>query len=328
VPQADGGAVQASIFLAGGDQTPARGGNYAEDGFDDAAARLASSRGMQKAQQVQLQLNDEAVTALLQLETAHASELLEIVADKHTSLRDPSNYIVATIARGFVPKANANDPPPPPGLPPGLPRTPPPRQPLPHPPQPPPWGPHVVPPHSSAPPVYTNGSMGKSAGPRGPNDLVPPDLSQVEAKVLELNAQDLWSGQQINVETLVAMRCVRQDQALQLLGSLEAKGRGKGGISVRDPNNYVQAAVVKIGKSAAEGGSGGFSSRSEAVVVPPPGWNAAGNKKVVGPPRRSNYEDIYEDVMAVGWQKPRDEVPWRAPGGQQDAAAAKRTRRS
>jgi len=286
VPQADGGAVLASIFLAGGDAPPAAqprpwdgkptgGGaannmasllqynpegraSYADDGFDAAAARLASSKGMLKAQQANLQLNDDAVRALLQLEPGHASELLEIVADKHTTLRDPSNYIVATIARGFVPKAGG-----------------------------PPVGTsgvtgHVVPPKApapptSAPPAFANDSVAKTAAVHAPSSLVPPNISLVEAKVLELNAQDLWAGQSISVETLLALRCIQQDQALQLLSSLEAKGRGKGGVSIQNPNNYVQAAVVKIRKATTESASA-TAPRSEGFGVPSACWNYAGNR--------------------------------------------------
>jgi len=286
VPKADGGAVLASIFLAGGDAPPTvqprawdgkpTGGgaasnmaslfqynpegrdSYADDGFDAAAARLASSKGMLKAQQAHLQLNDDAVRALLQLEPGHASELLETVADKHTTLRDPSNYIVATIARGFVPKAGGQ-----PAVTSDV------------------TG-HAVQPKtpartSLALPACTNGSVAKAAAVHGPSSLVPANLSLVEAKVLDLNAQDLWSGQSISVETLLALRCVWQDQALQLLSSLEAKGRGKGSVNIQNPNNYVQAAVVKIGKGTADGASTA-APRSGAQVVPPPSWNYAGNR--------------------------------------------------
>jgi len=286
VPQADGGAVLASIFLAGGDAPPTvqprpwdgkpTGGgtastmasllqynpegrdNYAENGYDAAAARLASSKGMLKAQQAQLQLNDDAVRALLQLEPAYASELLETVADKHATLRDPSNYIVATIARGFVPKAGG-----PPVVPTGA------------------TG-HVVPPKATAhsswvPPAYANGSVAKTAVVHGPTSLVPLNVSPLEAKVMELNAQDLWYGQVMSVETLLALRCIHQDQALQLLGSLEAKGRGKGGVAIQNPNNYVQAAVVKIRKGAAEGASA-TAPRPDGFGAPLPNWNYAGNR--------------------------------------------------
>jgi len=302
VPQADGGAVQASILLAGGDAT--YGGNvasdsYADDDFDSAAATLASSKGMLKAQQAQLQLNDEAVRALLQLEPDHASELLETVADKHkrTALRDPSNYIVATIARGFVPKAGG--PPvsasgvtghvvhPPtrvlplvaprvaPSAPPAPPPAPPPVS-LPVPPRAPPPAPPPAPPAtppSLAPPAYANGSVAKTEGVHVPTKPGFSNLSAVEAKVVELNAQDLWSGQSISVETLLSLRNVRQDQALQLLSSLDAKGRGKGSVSIQNPNNYVQAAVVKIEKGRAE-----IVPATAPVIVPPPNWNYAGNR--------------------------------------------------
>jgi len=103
------------------------------------------------------------------------------------------------------------------------------------------------------------------------NGLVLSNLSPVEAQVLDLNAQDLWNGQSISVETLFALRSVRQEQALQLLSSLEAKGRRKG---IQNPNNYVQAALVRIGKESVST----TAPRSEAVVVPPPCWNYAGNR--------------------------------------------------
>jgi len=91
---------------------------------------------------------------------------------------------------------------------------------------------------------------------------------------VELNSQDLWSGQSLSVETLLALRNVRQDQALQLLSSLESKGRGKGSVSVQNPNNYVQAAVVKMGNRAAES----VPPATAPVVVPPPNWNYADKK--------------------------------------------------
>lgn len=90
---------------------------------------------------------------------------------------------------------------------------------------------------------------------------------------MELNSQDLWSGQSLSVETLLSLRNVRQDQALQLLSSLESKGRGKGSVSVQNPNNYVQAAVVKIENRAAAP-----APATAPVIVPPPSWNYADKK--------------------------------------------------
>ena len=69
-----------------------------------AAAELIKSPGMLKAESIGLQLSDEAVKALLTIPSSHASQLLESVAEKHTTLRDPSKYVVATIAKGYVPK--------------------------------------------------------------------------------------------------------------------------------------------------------------------------------------------------------------------------------
>lgn len=60
---------------------------------------------MQKAEAMALDLSEDAVKALLTLPSMHASELLETVAEKHETLRDPSNYVVSTIARGYIPRA-------------------------------------------------------------------------------------------------------------------------------------------------------------------------------------------------------------------------------
>jgi len=46
-------------------------------------------------------LADYAVTALAGLAAEHAVELLEFVLERHYELRDPSNYIASTVARGF-----------------------------------------------------------------------------------------------------------------------------------------------------------------------------------------------------------------------------------
>ena len=70
-----------------------------------AAGALLATKGMQKAEAIGLDLSEEAVKALLTLPSTHASELLETVAEKHETLRDPSNYVVSTIAKGYVPRA-------------------------------------------------------------------------------------------------------------------------------------------------------------------------------------------------------------------------------
>ena len=83
-------------------QQPVRALSAAEQ--EAAAAELINSPGMQRAESIGLQLSDEAVKALLTIPSSHASELLETVSEKHTTLRDPSNYVVSTIAKGYVPK--------------------------------------------------------------------------------------------------------------------------------------------------------------------------------------------------------------------------------
>mmetsp|Transcript_86723 Transcript_86723/g.201789 ORF Transcript_86723/g.201789 Transcript_86723/m.201789 type:complete len:423 (+) Transcript_86723:38-1306(+) len=279
VPQADGGAMVASIARAGGTVPPMqsmssdalkgrllngiampslkRGSDGSEDfgmyltsgGFDNTASELAASRGMMKAQQAGLSLNDDAVKALLHLPPEHASELLENVADKCAVLRDPSNYIVATVARGFVPKV----------------------------------GPVTMAAQAAGNGAAVIPALRPAPAQSGPTSLVPSDLTPVESRVLEMNAVDLWGGQSINVETLLALRCVPQEQALQLLSSLEAKGRGKGSVNIQNPNNYVQAAVVKIKKGmtaenswAAGGAAGAF--RQDPSLTPPGQWNYTGNQ--------------------------------------------------
>jgi hypothetical protein len=56
---------------------------------------------MFRAQEAGLMFSDEALSALASLPNEHASELLCFVLEKHTELRDPSNYIASTVARGF-----------------------------------------------------------------------------------------------------------------------------------------------------------------------------------------------------------------------------------
>ena len=69
-----------------------------------AAASLVVTAGMLKAESVGLVLSADAITAILTIPSSHASELLESVSAKHETLRDPSNYIVSTISKGYVPK--------------------------------------------------------------------------------------------------------------------------------------------------------------------------------------------------------------------------------
>lgn len=244
VPESSGGALAASAARA-----EAAGGRPGRNG-QGAAAALERTSGMQKALQAGLQLTGEAIQALLSLPTSYASELLEQVAGKAGSLRDPSNYIAATIAKGFVPKEVAARPGPLVA-----------------------YSPHQPPPPRTPPPsAFVGGSAvkggryyppaeqlkgdrwhGKGAaaeaspswGSRGRDSLlVPLDLTAVEAKVLELNYKDHLAAQPLDATTLIALRCLPEVQALDLLGGLESKLSSPKGIA--NPNNYVQAAVVRI----------------------------------------------------------------------------------
>eukprot|EP00439_Symbiodinium_sp_Y106_P078345 s462_g17.t1 len=83
---------------------------------------------------------------------------------------------------------------------------------------------------------------------------VPPDVTVMERAVLDLNQRDLWNGQNLDANSLLALRCLPEEQAMDLLGSLYSKGTGKGGVSIANPNNYLQAAIAKIVRT------GGMSS--------------------------------------------------------------------
>eukprot|EP00419_Tripos_fusus_P072804 CAMPEP_0172874864 /NCGR_PEP_ID=MMETSP1075-20121228/99664_1 /TAXON_ID=2916 /ORGANISM="Ceratium fusus, Strain PA161109" /LENGTH=79 /DNA_ID=CAMNT_0013725791 /DNA_START=59 /DNA_END=294 /DNA_ORIENTATION=- len=62
----------------------------------------------ERLQELGLELNNEAVKALSNLDLTHAFELLETVKSKVDMghIKSPSNYVCATIARGYVPQAD------------------------------------------------------------------------------------------------------------------------------------------------------------------------------------------------------------------------------
>ncbi|CAE7617986.1 unnamed protein product [Symbiodinium natans] len=249
-----------------------------------AAQALINTKGMQKAEEAGLSLTDEAVQALLTVPASHASEILEAVAEKHTELRDPSNYVVATISRGYVPRSEAGGS----------------------------FGkgggfgggggygggygggksgsslyesiygrgrPGFDGPYGgggkgygySAPigggssygkgcggygggygagPSYGGSSYsswgGKDGGKGSRGGLLPEDITTLEKSVLDLNEQDLWAGQEISPATLLALRCIGLDDALELLQNLQSKGMSKGSKGIGNLNNYIQAAISNI----------------------------------------------------------------------------------
>ncbi|CAE7666978.1 unnamed protein product [Symbiodinium pilosum] len=91
----------------------------------------------------------------------------------------------------------------------------------------------------------------------------------VERAVLDLNQRDLWQGQNLDANSLLALRCVSQEQAMDLLGALYSKGTGKGGVNISSPNNYLQAAVAKILRDGASNGMNftGNQTRQKATEL-------------------------------------------------------------
>jgi len=210
---------------------------------------------MAKAEASGVQLTDEAVQALLTLRAEHASEILEAVAEKHTTLRDPSNYVVATIARGYQPR---NDAPPERRASDGKGRDRGDRGSL-----------YETVYGSKRDRDYRDRDFDRDSRDKGygksdsksdgkgkgkqPSVNLPNDVTPLESAVLELNEMNLWSGQEINCATLITLRCLGEDDAIDMLSNLQSKGQGKGGKGISNLNNYIQAAVSKVVR---EGGGG------------------------------------------------------------------------
>jgi len=189
----------------------------------------AVAKILQKLRDESIEIDDLAQQALGSLPPEHALEMLEYVEENHTYLRNPSNYISSTVARGFVPRRSNQS----------------------------------VATHAGkggcAQPAYSF-PMG---GPAVNVNLVPTDATPLERRILQINSQNLQAGQQIDFMTYMALRCIPSWQANELLDSLAAKS---GFIS--SSCNYIQAAVTKInrgqGWSTGAGGPhvGGGATRS------------------------------------------------------------------
>ncbi|CAK9021632.1 unnamed protein product [Durusdinium trenchii] len=284
------GAIGAGGAKGGGGHKPG------SDNYEAAAAALIQTPGMKKAEDAGVSLSDEAIQALLTIPASHASEILDAVAEKHQDLRDPSNYVIATINRGYVPrsegggagkggkaagnlyetiygsKGGGKQP---------------------H------FEDHSKRSHSSvfSGPIgagaggygsYGNSYSGSWSGGGGGGggghphptrrntNLLPNDLSRVESAVLELNDQDLWAGQEINCATLLSLRCIPEDDAMELLQNLQGKGISKGSKGIGNLNNYIQAAVSKIAKEG--GGGGGSGGHNGSTGGKGSGKNYTGNQ--------------------------------------------------
>jgi len=218
-----------------------------------------------KAQQVGVMLSNEALTSLAQLPPEHSVELLEFVLDRAQDLRHVSNYIVGTVARGFKSQKGTkrggesqeavqryckhlqeN----------GIQLDPSAHQAL-----------GNIPAndaveilefvaenagHLKSPSAYICGSVSRVSGANGSADSnwtpesvgmnpqhVPSDITFLERRVLSVNASS--QGEQIDLTSYLALRCLPEWHAREMLDSLQAR---KGAIS--SPCNYIQAAVSKI----------------------------------------------------------------------------------
>lgn len=203
-------------------------------------------------------LSDEALRALASLPPEHAAELVDFVADSGQDIRDPSNYIAFTVSKGFVSRRGQGG-----GQGPGdLPPEPPPvvRRDVVKPSRRlDPIGGHGAPtgasftpssqrqPPAPEPPPPVN--VGAGVPVAKPN-MIPNNATALEMRLLNLNSMDLWEGQQIDLISFMALRCLREPEAMDILENFEAKSRKT---IIESPNNYVQATVSKILKGAGKG---------------------------------------------------------------------------
>lgn len=198
------------------------------------SAAEAVAKSLQKLRDESIEVDDMAQQALASLPPEHALEMLEYIEENHSYLRNPSNYISSTVARGFVPRRSNN---------------------------------------AAAAHTGKGGcaqaNYGFAAGGSPVNaSLVPTDATPLERRILQINSHSLPAGQQIDFMTYMALRCIPSWQASELLDSLAAKS---GFIS--SACNYIQAAVTKInrgqGWSTGAGGPhvAGGASRSPAPQV-------------------------------------------------------------
>lgn len=183
-------------------------------------------------------LTEEAAAALGSVPQLHAVEILDHVAEKAGELRDPSNYVVATIARGYQPRGERGK------------------------------GKGYPSPLTATP----------EADGRFRRTMLPEDVRPLERRVVELNGEGLWGEQKFDVATLLALRCLPQEQALEVLEGFAnkartMKGHGKG---ISNINNYMQAAVTKILR-----GEGPRQSVRPEALAPDVG---------IAPPKRARLE--------------------------------------
>ncbi|CAK9094919.1 unnamed protein product [Durusdinium trenchii] len=239
-----------------------------------------------QAQKMLVVLSNEALAALADLSTEHAVEMLEFVLERSQDLRDVSKFIVGNVARGFksfrlgvrrsggdpemkmyMQQLQDN----------GMPLEMVAQQAL-----------QRVPVSQAVeilefvvdnlaqlknPSSYVcssvyraslgaeakgGGEWGWSPESCGLNPQhVPADITPLERRVLSVNFNT--QGEQLDLVTYFALRCLPYWHATEMLDSLQAR---KGSIS--SPCNYIQAAVSKIQKGHGRGYGGEYSGHEDA----------------------------------------------------------------
>lgn len=185
---------------------------WASGGRQQGAQDIAHA--MQRCQALAIDIDEMARLALSTLPPSHAVELLDHVFENHTNLRNVSSYISRTISRGFVSR-------------------------------------NVSSPSSNG---YISKGSSKGGGSSHANlatSLMPHDITALEGRVLNYNSNAAHTGRMlIDMPTYLALRCVPDWHAAELLDTLEAKVG-----QIQSPCNYIQAAVTKS-QQAGKGGGG------------------------------------------------------------------------
>jgi len=176
---------------------------------------LALQLAMQNATVGGVLLTQEAANSLMSVPSQMAASILDYVAQKHHELRDPSNYIIATVAKKVQDKGKGKG-------------------------------------GGSTSAAYSSGGGGGGGKGKSRAAMIPNDISAVELKCVEVNAEGLWGEQQLDLNTLMSLRCLSQDVALNMLEQFVGKGRGKGG-GIANINNYLQAGIAQIQKGDMSG---------------------------------------------------------------------------
>ncbi|CAJ1334659.1 unnamed protein product [Effrenium voratum] len=167
-------------------------------GYQPRRARFENERRWQRVLELGIQLDDPAKQALAKLSPEQADEMLEYIIEHHQHLRSPSNYIISTVARGFVPRPRKG------------------------------------------------GDKGRGNNPMGVNpNIMPADLTPLERRCLQINSH-LAHGQRIDVPTYLALRCLPAWQAAEVLDGLEQRLAGPS--EVGSVCSYLKTAVSTIGK--------------------------------------------------------------------------------